>query len=409
MIKKGRRIITTLFDISPRTDMGLPLTGEPPFEYVNRSAEPEIERIRNLLERWFRDYPATAQKDVRERFRSHNQDTHQHQSAFFELLVHALLRKLGCGVKAHPNIPGSSKQPDFHVCTEDRAFYLEATVIGRDRRDTAATSAEQHVLNNLNALESPYYRLTVSMSGYLEAFLKSSQITRPFKQWLEDHSPQGTPPVGFPGESVGEPVRIEHGDWELEGEFIRWPVDKPNTPYPAIEDPFVTAWGPSVPAHSPPIYEALKKKAHRYNPDLPLVIAISTSSDHLPHGRNYEAQALFGTGHIINHARTCTEDLKTPGLWVRESGDPNYTRVVATLIFHDAVIYRLKDQWCQVYLNPWSQENPLPKSLYLLPYATILNGEIQWHEGRSVTDLLETNKGSHTPGKTLWDEAAFLE
>ena len=138
--------------------MGLPLTGESPFEYVNRSAEPEIERIRNLLERWFRDYAATAQKDVRKRFRSRNQDTHQ--SAFFELLVHALLRRLGCEVKAHPNIPGSAKQPDFHVCTGDRSFYLEATVIGRDRRDTPATSAEQDVLNKLNALESPYHRLT---------------------------------------------------------------------------------------------------------------------------------------------------------------------------------------------------------------------------------------------------------
>ena len=387
--------------------MGLPLTRESPFEYVNRSAEPEIERIRNLLEQWFRDYPATAQKDVRKRFRSRNQDTHQ--SAFFELLVHALLRRLGCEVKAHPNIPGSAKQPDFHVCTGDRSFYLEATVIGRDRRDTPATSAEQDVLNKLNALESPYHRLTVSMSGHLTAFLKNSQITRPFKQWLEVHSPRGTPPVGVPGESVGEPVRIEHGDWELEGEFIRWPVDKPNTPYPVIEDPFVIAGGPGVPAHSPPIYEALKKKAQRYKPDLPLVIAISTSSDHLPHGRNCEAQALFGTGHIINHARMFTEGSKTPGLWVRESGDPNYTRVVAILIFHDAIIYRLKDQSCQMYINPWSQENPLPKSLYLLPYATILNGEIQWHGGRSITDLLETNKGSHTPGNTLWDEAAFLE
>ena len=343
--------------------MGLPLTGESPFEYVNRSAEPEIERVRNLLEQWFRDYPATAQKDVRKRFRNRNQDTHQ--SAFFELLLHALLRKLGCGAKAHPNIPGSSKQPDFHVCTRDRSFYLEATVIGRDRRDTPATSAEQDVLNKLNALECPYYRLTVSMSGHLTAFLKSSQITRPFKQWLEVHSPRGTPPVGVPGESVGEPVRIEHGDWELEGEFIRWPVDKPNTPYPAIEDPFVTAWGPGVPAHSPPLYEALKKKAQRYKPDLPLVIAISTSSDHLPRGRNCEAQALFGTGHIINHARMFAEGSKTPDLWVKESADPNYTRVVAILIFHDAIIYRLKDQSCQMYINPWSQGNPLPKFFVL--------------------------------------------
>ena len=389
-----------LFDATSKTEMGVPREGELPFQYLNRSAKPEMERIRSLLEDWYRDYPVAAQKDVRERFRSDNRDTHQ--SAFFELLVHAMLRKLGYDVEPHPDIPGSSHRPDFLVNTVEQSFYLEATVIGRDRRETEATAAEQDVLDKLNGLVSPHYRLTVSMSGRLTKFLPRRQIVDPFKQWLDTNIPPVEPLTSTLEGLVGEPIRIEYYDWELIGEFVRWPENKPNVPYPAAEDTFIVAWPTDVTDQFPPIYETLQKKAARYKPDLPLVIAVSASDDYLPYGQIQEAQALFGTGHVRNPINTFSEHSKTPGLWIKRNGEPSCRQVASVLTFYKAIIYRLKDQRCRMYLNPWSQENQLPKSLYVLPRATVVDGEIQWHEGRSVTDLLGTTKGSHVPGNTMW-------
>ena len=394
-----------LFDATPGTDMGLPRQGELPFRYLNRSAEPEKRRIRNLLEKWYKDYPISAQKDVKERFRSDNQDTHQ--SAFFELLVHAMLRKLGYDVEPHPDIPGSSRRPDFLVNTGEQSFYLEATVIGRDRRETAATAAEQDVLNKLNSLVSPYYRLTVSMSGRLTKFLPHHRIVGPFKQWLVTDGPPVEHPTWTLEGSVGEPIRIEHEDWELVGEFVPWDANKPNLPYPATEDTFIVASATDIEVRFPPIYHTLKEKAGLYNPDLPLVIAVSASDDYLPYGQIQEAQALFGTGHVRNPINTFSEHSKTPGLWIKRNGEPSCGQVASVLTVYKAIIYRLKDQRCRMYLNPWSQEHQLPKSLYVLPHATVVDGEIQWHEGRSVADLLETKKGSHIPGNTIWDDDPF--
>ncbi|GEM_PF-3281641 len=42
---------------------------EPMFDYLNRSARLESERIRNLLEQWFKHFPSKAQDELRARFR----------------------------------------------------------------------------------------------------------------------------------------------------------------------------------------------------------------------------------------------------------------------------------------------------------------------------------------------------
>ena len=394
-----------LFDITDTSDLGFPQDGEPVYAYMRRSAMPEIVRIRGMLEAWFEDYPISARNDLRARFRESAQQVHQ--GAYFELLVHALLKKLGYIAEAHPIIPDSSGRPDFLARWEGRPVYVECTVIDRDAREKAATAAEQDVLNKLNSLVSAYYRLTISMSGRLTDTLSRKCITGPFDQWLKTNSPPKYPPSWPDGDPESEPVRIEHGDWELVGEFVRMDVAKSNLPYPAIENPFIIMRSTDSRGGTPDIYGRLKGKAKSYKNDLPLVIAISTSCDHLPHGALYEEQALFGTGHIRNPNNEFMESHKRPGLWVDASGEPARKNVAAVLVFKDASVYRMKAQSSRLYINPWGVGAQLPCPLFKLPYTTVVDNEVRRGGDISVTDILATKEGSHLPGDSIWDDTLF--
>ena len=82
-----------LFDDIDHSFLGAFDATESDFAYLNRSARPEVFKVRALLDCWLSEYPAGGQNDLVKRIRSSRKDTHV--SAFFELMVHALLLRLG--------------------------------------------------------------------------------------------------------------------------------------------------------------------------------------------------------------------------------------------------------------------------------------------------------------------------
>ena len=86
--------------------------GEPRFEYYNHSSRPAIGQIREVLENWFSGYPDLGKSDLRGRFKSN--DDRSHDGAFFELYLHEVLRKLGYEVQVHPLVDKPT-HPDFVV------------------------------------------------------------------------------------------------------------------------------------------------------------------------------------------------------------------------------------------------------------------------------------------------------
>jgi hypothetical protein len=59
----------SLFDDIERFDDAGKPHGEPKFDYLNRSARPEAERVREFMEHCFGHYPADSRADVRGRCR----------------------------------------------------------------------------------------------------------------------------------------------------------------------------------------------------------------------------------------------------------------------------------------------------------------------------------------------------
>src|SRR6266853_1390738 len=116
-----------LFDDFERLDVRPRRQNEGGFTYMNASARPGIDAIRQLLESWFMHLPADAQADIRGRFRSREQA--QHESAFFELYWHEVFTRCGYELEIHPVLPDVATNPDF-LALRNRVpqFYLEATL-----------------------------------------------------------------------------------------------------------------------------------------------------------------------------------------------------------------------------------------------------------------------------------------
>ncbi len=77
---------------------------------------------------WFRDFPEEHRDLLMRRLRS--KDFGQFMSAYFEMQVFAMLRRLDCNVTVHPCFPGAGGTVDFGVTGDREAFFVEATVCG---------------------------------------------------------------------------------------------------------------------------------------------------------------------------------------------------------------------------------------------------------------------------------------
>jgi hypothetical protein len=96
-----------LFENILRTDCGPATPTEDTFSFLNRSAWPASEAVRNLLESFFGRYPSSESAELKCKFRA------QFESAFFELFLHELLLRLGCEVSYIPISMGQTTKPDF--------------------------------------------------------------------------------------------------------------------------------------------------------------------------------------------------------------------------------------------------------------------------------------------------------
>ena len=85
-----------LFDTIKRTHIGLGKHTEDAYSFLNRSAWPTSENVRNLLESYFLRYPSDEREELKIKFKS------QFDSAFFGLLLHELLLRIGAEVSVHP-------------------------------------------------------------------------------------------------------------------------------------------------------------------------------------------------------------------------------------------------------------------------------------------------------------------
>jgi hypothetical protein len=158
--------------------------GEPIYTYYRDSERPGMVAIRNLLEEWFLEIPQEERLDLQQRFRSPIE--RQHRSAVFELFLHHLFLRSGFTMEFHPEIPGTTRHPDFLVSRDGQAiFYLEAIAVSNSVLEEAQANRMAQVYDALNNLVSPNFFLGLRVEGAPETPPSGASLRRELGQWLE--------------------------------------------------------------------------------------------------------------------------------------------------------------------------------------------------------------------------------
>lgn len=378
----------TLFHNIHRDYSGVAGYSEPQFAFMNRSARPEANSIRVLLESWFSRYPQAESRSLRERFRSGNDL--QHHSAFFELFIHELLLKLGLRPQIHPALPQTTRHPDFLVeCPEDRDFYLEVVVAANMSKDEYAARARMHVVyDSINRLGSPNFFIGMDVRGAPKTPPPARRIRSFLSKNLAGLDPDKVMTLLESGLDALPRWHYEYGDWRIEF----YPIPKsPKDRGKLGTRPIGLRWyGPQFADSRIAIRDALCDKAGRYGAlGLPYVVAVnaldrSTDSTDI-------MEALFGKEkYLVELSRPKSPEPEVTreldGVWTSKSG-PRYPRLSAVLVAIGLSPWNLPHASIRLYHNPWANL-PYSSELTLLPQAVSSAGQMRLEGGKSLSRVL---------------------
>jgi len=382
-----------IFHDMERTDDSPKRQSEGDFAFLNRSARPEMQRVRDMLEFLLAEFQDEAdQTELVLRLRIGD-----FQPAAFEIILHGILVRLGYSISCHPEVPESDGRPDFRAEAADSShfLYIEATTTSiRDGRDAGAERRKAVVYEAIERLENQNFFLDVCSSGTPATNPSGRRLRGELKRWLDDLDPDALgEKLTQEGHEILPRYTWEHDGWTVE--FVAFP----KAPNKRTKDsPIIGSYGDAQARQVDswtPIRDRVMEKGQRYGRlDAPLVVAINTGSFTLD--KVDVMQALFGQEALVfrvgsNDAEP--EMRRQPnGAFLGPNG-PRYTRVSGVWVFNDASLYNISTRKHSIYHNPFA-ERECPASLLDIPHhRTNENNEMAFHEGlclKCIFDLEET-------------------
>ncbi len=387
-----------LFDDFQRTYEGFKEPRESNYAFLNRSARPEYEHIRHVLEQWFLGYPEQHRHALRASFRSRTESTHL--GAFFELYCHELLKQQGFLVQAQQIVDQTVGRPvDFLVLsTETPLFYVEATLAA----DSNASSTSQKLLwqlqDTLNELNEPLFQVSLEVESESIHSLPTTQIRRDIHRWLQT----------LDSDEVARRERddrpyyyFEREGWKIIFLAIPRAVEERGKPGNTV------LYQLSVPQWSQPqssLSVALESKADQYGElQLPYIIAVDMVA--MTSFGSDIGKVLFGQEVFLINTRseemTVTRSPLLPdrpseenGLWFARRG-PRNQQVSAVLLVKGLVPWSLVSDTPVLWHNPYATK-PLNPDLWQGPQmiADMDTLQIRRREGKAAWEMLHLDPGS---------------
>jgi hypothetical protein len=375
-----------LFEEKDRTLIGPRSYVEGDWEYLDRSARVEAQRVRMFLTEWVTKYPAEHRNEIITRIT--NGDQHNFQSATFELVLFAMLCSLGCTVTVHPDLPDSSTHPDFLAVTPDGTQVFVEAVLASDysKAEIAARKRKDAVLTAINKIDSPNFFLGVNADGNPQQPIRGKALGQELERWLKSLDPdqviQETNERGF---NSMPRMTWKHEGWKVSFTAIPKKPDRRGKGQRVIGlisggAQFVNIWEP--------IRNAVKSKGKRYG-TLPSSLLICVNVDGMVVDRIDEMQALFGEEEYVFYvgdARESEMRRRSNGAWVGPKG-PQYKRVSGAWIFDTLNPWNVVSRKNCVYFNPWA-DKPLPDLFLNVNHAKLQDHKMVWCEGQPIGDVL---------------------
>ena len=394
-----------LFDDSiPRDDSpGKPT--ERLYPFLNRSSWPECVRARALCADWFAHYPRDHRKSMRRRFTSNRDE--DHRSAYFELLLHEAVRRLGGNLTVEPSVAGTDKTPDFRVELGGTRFYLEAMVNHATEGDFANSPAFDIVTEYIQDMRIPEYLISLAFSSVpsqlptkasveaqMARLIRAQESDNPGRQLYED---------GFHS--------LATGFLELDDAYARirlTSISEEERPVGHGRNVIRFGGGP-MESVVPKWREAIRAKAKakeikQY--DAPCVIAFNVF-DGFVDIANQGLLAVHGTRiqrpTIEDESRDHSASHRQGGLWAGSGAKSWRDNLAAVWMFKFAEPVQDSPSGAQdcLFLGP-SSAIQLPEDFSQVTRARTVDGNVEWIEGIALDELLKVPRlprgERYTPG-----------
>ena len=349
-----------------------------------------------MLERWVERLPKKQQRGTVKRMRHNPPGSQQREiqfnAAFFELFLHEFLLGTGGEVVVEPMIDGLT--PDFEV-TEELAdgsqltYVVEAKNIDLERGTKLERDwNELKVLDTLDEIDSPDFRLHIRMEGKLEALPRKADLAhlkRAFEKLQRGANYEKVLPIsqGQQGLSLEHlpSCSFQHGNWTVVGRLF--PV-LPERRGKTVGFVGGVSMGVDNVDDIGKTKDRLYDKAKRYKNAENLIIALrcDISNDRID-------EVLFGSQQFTIYVQNDTTDAtplpkphysqKLNGFWFN-SGGPINRHVIGVVALYGVHPGTLDRSRVVFYPNPYL-DKPMPAWTELITHAEYSDSEVSIVEG----------------------------
>ena len=274
---------------------GSAAANERTFEFLERGAGEAAVPIRQWMQDWFVTYPEAHREELRRRFQL--KSFREFMTAYFELQVFALLRRLGSRVEVHPTFIETRGTVDFRATHGNDTFYVEATVSGILREGVLwGTAAEQDAVDKIRAaFTGAHSHVHLATEGQLRKTLGKQRLLKPIYHLLESFSAQEVQSLHIYGRRPQ--VTISDGKWQMRVSL---------SPHVAKHGR-CHVWGPTRAGAvdgATPLQKALEKKADHWKDKAleqeSFIVAINAC--HSDYSWGAERRAIFGRQDVEGSA-----------------------------------------------------------------------------------------------------------
>jgi hypothetical protein len=329
-----------------------PSSGESMYTFLDRVTGPVWDRIRQLIEDWAGDFSPDNRDQLVGRLKSRRDiDV---TGAYWELLLYHGLRALGFAVSSEPEIPGTTKRPDFLAEGQQCSFYLEAKVLGDDLADRQRDKKRQDIEHELNArVRSDDFIVQVQFTRDGAQSIPIRKLAADTRAWLDGLDLADIrQKIGGAGLLGGTPLiwQDERSGWSI----AIAPMRKSGNRY---GNRIVGVTGPhfSWTNDRTPIREALYEKTHKYGDELdkPLVVALGVLRPFVDDTDLLDA--LFGDDvYQFDPSTGNGKSARKPnGLVIGPMG-PQSRRLSAVLVSNNVAPWSAANTRLVLWKNPWA-------------------------------------------------------
>ena len=179
-----------LFLINCERTKGPKTPVESHFEFLQGSNHPDLIKTCRWINEWFDEFPSDARPGIESRFKGKNEE--DFIGAYFELLTHRMLRRLGLCVEVERRLSNTDEKIDFLAHPpgqKDRSFFAEATVSGFRQGNFRENANERDAVEKIRwGIPNPHLDIWLEAEGTLRRPLKTEHVVKPFRGLLERHT-----------------------------------------------------------------------------------------------------------------------------------------------------------------------------------------------------------------------------